>query len=159
MYINGFLVHASLFSETQSGLEFKSLRCSRSYEISAPEHPNPSHNVFCNGLYGEHLCKQQHTLWTLFVHQTTKRHNATIVTRNSNHEVAGEEEPTQSQTVDYTYGKDLSHTIRRETVLEPIFNCRISPNLVEMTLKSRRSKIPENCQIPENPQSPKSPNA
>ena len=36
-------------------------------------------------------------------------------------------------------------------MLEPIFNSRIDPNLVEMTLKSCHSKSPENRQSPKIP--------
>ena len=57
-----------------------------------------------------------------------------IATRNANCEVVREEDPTLSQMVDYTYGNDLSHTIHEETVLESIFNRKIAPNPVEMTL-------------------------
>lgn len=90
------------------------------------------------------------------VRQTTRKRTAAIATRNANREVIGEEEPAQSQTADYTYGKDLSHTIRGETVLEPISNSRIAANPVKMTLKTRRSKSPENRQSPKSPSASRS---
>lgn len=91
--------------------------------------------------------------------QTARKRTAAIATRNANREAVAEEELSLSQTADYTYGKDLSHTIRGETVLESIPNGRISPNPVKMTLKAPRPKSPENRKNPKSPKSHYNPSA
>uniref|UniRef100_A0A0C9S311 TSA: Wollemia nobilis Ref_Wollemi_Transcript_15958_1944 transcribed RNA sequence n=1 Tax=Wollemia nobilis TaxID=56998 RepID=A0A0C9S311_9CONI len=85
-----------------------------------------------------------------------KRTTAGIVTRASNRDVVVEEEASISQTAEYGYGKDLSHTIRGETVLDPIPTSKIAPNLAKKTLKSPRAQNPSSPNNPGIP-SPKSP--
>lgn len=93
------------------------------------------------------------------VRQTARKRTSAIATRNANREALAEEDTTMSQTPDYNYGRDLSHTIRGETVLESIPNGRIAPNPVKMNLKSPRAKSPENRKIPKSPNRPNKPNA
>lgn len=88
--------------------------------------------------------------------QNARKRTGAVATRNANRETVAEEELNLSQTADYTYGKDLSHTIRGETVLESIPNGRIASNPVKMTLKSPRPKSPEN---PKNPKSHSKPSS
>eukprot|EP01018_Ginkgo_biloba_P038110 Gb_33230 [translate_table: standard] len=85
--------------------------------------------------------------------QSARKRTAAVPTRAPNREVVTEEDITLSQTAEIAYGKDLSHTIRGETVLESIPNNKIASNPKDVhgkkNLKSPRPKIP-------NPKSSKS---
>eukprot|EP01018_Ginkgo_biloba_P026798 Gb_37506 [translate_table: standard] len=85
--------------------------------------------------------------------QSAKYRTTAVPTRTPNHKVVTEENVTFSQTAKIASGKDLSHTIHGETVLESTPNKKIALNLRAMhqkkTLKSPRPKI-------SNPKSSKS---
>lgn len=85
-----------------------------------------------------------------------KRTAAAVSTRGANREaIAVEEELSLSQTgADNVYGKDLSHTIRGETVLESIPSSKNVPTAARKILKSPIPQSPRTSN-PNNPSSPK----